>query len=66
MTQSILLPELGTENGLLNDSEIAEILKQKSPNFEKYLNFSNQNTTLIEHIVGNYLTLKHETYESST
>lgn len=31
MTQSILLPELGTEVGLLSDKEIAEILKHKSP-----------------------------------
>jgi hypothetical protein len=27
MTQSILLPELGVETGLLSDSEIVEIIK---------------------------------------
>ena len=74
MTQSILLPELGTESGLLSDKEIAEILKHKSPQFEKFLNTTQKSAaagstkaeTLAELLVGNYLSLRHETYESST
>jgi hypothetical protein len=36
MTQSILLPELGIETGLLSDSEIIEILEHKEPSLSKY------------------------------
>jgi hypothetical protein len=52
-----LLPELGTETGLHSDREIADILKQNKPGFEKYLNYQastgkeGAGTSLIEHLL---------------
>lgn len=68
MTQSILLPELGIETGLLSDMEIVEIIKQNDPTLNKYLSLTTnpESLTLLEFIIQNYLQRKKEVYSSST